>query len=694
MTWGTDGFRWPVTRQGGALLSVQGQAAAASFTSLVAESVTGVSLYLSRVTDAPAVDVEVWTEAALVAAPVTNTFRPNEDVAQSSIVTQSGAATGLWDSVDSTTRDIGKYLSCPGGVHGWYAFRVGSAGFAATAVSAVRLFLVVEATSSSGSVGVLTLSVESGSDSEVVLTSVVSPSDGAQTLSVELTQNPLTGAAWTVADIAAFDATSDLRVDVGQSSGPLRIYQAWMEVDSIAGTAARGRAIPAGDGWVSVTFDAAWAKAAGAVYYVVLRKTNTAGQCVWNALDSEAACPQAGWASWRPALRADGVVADMGEASTAAHAVVLTTATGSSSDSQPYARLNREPIYGGRTVSQDLVGSPSAGFVAQVLAGVSGEPDAPLTVTYGTATATLDPEELVEAPRSLREVGVNLSAVVTASTLSWSSAASEGSGWEVAVLDSVGAPSAGAAGFGGAGDAGTAAGTRSTDTDVPHHIAAVPATITGVTATGATEGVTLTWGTTGLTTNFARYVITRGTAVVAYLTDRTITAWTDSEARIGIAETYTVQVENSDGVTSLPSAPASAAAAGACVRLVTNHDPAVNMDDFPAVGEPSLTFQTSRRVSYAQGRDYALVARGREDWGATWSIDLAPVDFPRWDEAFDALRGIAAADVPHLTLLFTDGSRWFVEFNTSAGTYPFLNRATATGELVEVAAHPTPVTIS
>lgn len=506
-TSGLTGLEWPVVKQTGTLLSTENAGAAAEFDSSATETIDTVAVYLDRVTGAPQLRLDIFDVSNLPETVQTDTFRPNEDVAINAVRDDGGGSTNLWAAIDETTLDTSDYLTSSGGTN-TYTFRVASTGGltpTSPRVGKVRVKVVVENTTSSEDYAFnvkLDIGAATYTSDNLPSGSSTSKSDGVTTITFEWADNPDTGDAWTESDIQTFDSTWEVRFEVGDTSTTWRLYQAWMEVDSTETPAATGTLTPTADGWATCTLDSSWSKSTSTTYAVVLVKTNSDGQVVWTALDSEAACPHVSWVSYRPTVSATSVLTALGDSRTPAHPVVMNVSGGSSSaDSQPYATLDREAVYTGRTVEQEITPStsPTVGWATIVAAKQAATADASLTVKVKRrsddaqqgGTWTVADSDVTDDPRRLRQLDGNLASTgsLSASTqyyIEMASTATSGAGWEVAVLNSQSAPdSADADGFGGTTDAATVDTTEDTSTDAPAAVGTVPTSVSGFTATAS-----------------------------------------------------------------------------------------------------------------------------------------------------------------------------------------------------------------
>lgn len=684
MTWNPSGssqalgLEWPVTRQGGVRLSAPGDSAAAKFTSSGAQTVTGVQVYLSRVLGSPRIKVRAIPTSSIPETVTTNTYRPNEDVSLTAASGWTGVPTdtagSLYTNIDEATLDTADYVTTS--ASGPAYVRVNSGAATLSNITAVRVKAVVG--SSNGTSNWIPYVSIGGVDYAGAKT-FVSASDGPTTVVHEWLTNPATGAAWTQADVRAFDTTDEIQVrtDPATIDGIQFIYQKWIEVDTATSAPVFGLVSPTAAGWATVTFGSSWSKANATEYLLVMSKENADGEAIWSALDSGDACPHVSWASTRPTLTDAGLVSAVGSAATQSHPIILTVAGAAAADSQPYATLAREGVYSGRTVEQEFTPSSARtyGNLAVVVARQGATVGADLLLKLKRrsddmqmgGTVTLTEDDVDTTVRSLREVfGAMASTAALSSGVQYyveaSSTAPDGSGWEVAVLDTEGQGAS--AGMGGTTDAATVAGTQDTDRDAPLPVHAAPATITGVTATETGTGANLhalvEW-TTSAETNFEAYLIYRGGELIATETTKATVSFPDYEARAGVEESYTVVQRTTYGTMSLASTAALVTlTAPALSRFTSNQDPSLNVELLLLPPLSRSRFQ-DRNEYEPLGADHVKVHRGSQARGYAFDLKLevegAELD---GDALFTDLLNAAQADVSHVALITAWGDRHFV----------------------------------
>lgn len=718
-----EGCAWPVTQQGGRLLSVAGNAGLARFTSSAAETIDALHLPLTQVVAGQTLRCEVREWASIPPTVSTDTFAPNEDVNQNGWTSDDGT-TPVYEHIDEASLDTSDYIDAE--VGSAYLFQVASSGgVSSDRVTVLRIVVVCECQTRGGSTHV-DVAVRLDDDGDGVADSDydsdnhpdgvdVDDSDGQVTLLFEWARYPLTGARWTDAQVQLFD-TGEAGASINAPSGhdALRVFQMFMEVESYPSPAAEGAVSPSSGGWKRVPLDSSWSKADSTEYGVLVLSRSSDGQVVWPSLDSGEACPHAGWSSYVPSVDG-GVIDAVGEESTAVRPLILETSGGSASvDSQPYAQLVRESVHSGRTVEQEVTpgSSLTAGWVRLVAAcHPDTEDDLEVEVRKRSddsvvGAIAVSPGDLPDpdSPRKLQQVDGPLDSTGTVSGQHYvhlSSTEPEATGWEVAVLDADSPPvSAESAGFGGDTDQATVDGSEDDDLDVPAIIAERPSAPTGFTATAGTAEVSLSWDATSLGSSFDRYLVWRNGYVIAEVTDESITALTDTGALMGVEETWAIQVRDTDGVVSAKAtdtATAEVLASGSGSHRVTSlHDPTVNVGLRASADQ--MTWRFPNRVSQQRqmGRDGHRVLRAKRGKAEVLEITAnLGVGKPEQDRAlFDDLLALRDADVPHLTLTTIWGHRMLCAVRVDEGSErQIADWGQATVRLVSVGERPTPVVI-
>lgn len=734
------GLAWPVIRQGGSPLIAQGHIGLATFDSASAETISKIHAYLTDVEGSAALRLDVWDKAELPSNITTDTFRPNEDQSvetgsSNTVEDEGGNATpGLYQSIDEADLDKSDYIQFrENGQDAGPKYRMnfGSGAFSLPAgkrIEAIRMYVVVELATDNRKGALLVPAVRdgqtSGANTQTFLQGwTIAQDDGVVTFSWEL-KSRSDGSDWTEAEIQAFDSTNWLEVNLnggplsGESAVVLRIYQAWVEVDYASQPKATAFETVDADGWKVFDLDADWSKASGVTYALSLVKRNTSGNCVWPILDSDGDCPHFGWASLPDARsNAKARIESLGDAGTGTYPAILETSGAAASDeSQPYATMAREDIYSGRTVEQEFTAdrNDAIGW-AEVVVSHHPETAEPLKVRLKkrsddseVGTYTIEPDTLPD-PQSPRKLQVSADTFDNVSEppadrtidlvqyyIECSSAAAEATPWEVSVLSMESPPlSAETIGFGGTTDVATVDGTEHTDRDAPIIVAEIPSQVADFAASAGTAQVSLSWTATALGASFDRYLIERDGDVIAEITDESVTSFVDTGALQGVAETWAIQVKDTDGVTGQRAeATATAGKASGTHRLTSLHDSTVDMSLRASTSGMTWKFNEERAITRQMGRDGARVQRATKGLGE--ELEISAVLQNADDRAlFDGLLAARDADVPHLVLTTLWGRRMYCAVVVDQGNerqIATLGRATV--RLIEVATTPTPVVIS
>lgn len=705
-----EGLAWPVTVQGGRLLSVAGNAGLAQFDSSVTETISKVHAHVDQVVSGASLRCIVRSQ--LDQPVVTDRFAPNNDVFDDpqSWEQEDGDTTDIYLSVEEDTLDTSDWVKPTSTTAGWRANYNTSGGLTTTdpVIGEVRIHFVMEVISGTGE-----LNVRASTLGKQVSSGAISPTDGQVTIEAVLTDEDSDVSESDITDLSS-GINTFVEFDNNEASADIRVYQVWLEVDSQDGPLGDGTATVQDAGWVA--FDiGSWSKADATEYYIVVNKTNADGRCVWPLLDSGAECPHVSWVSRIPTM--DGsLIESVSDTADAVHPIVLETDTGAVSvDSQPYARLSREPVHSGRTVEQEVTpgSSLTAGWVRLVaachpdtaddlVAEVRKRSDDSVVGTLNVAPDDLpDPD----SPRKLQQVDGPLDSTGSVDTtqhyVHLSSTEPSGTGWEVAVLDADAPPvSAESAGFGGTTDRATIDGTEDDDLDAPVVFAARPSAPSGFTASagsGAGEA-DLSWTTTSLGGSFDRYLVWRGDHVIAEITDESITALTDTGALQGVEETWAIQVQDTDGIVSAKATDTATASvlSDGSHRVTSLHDPAVNLSIRAAADQ--MTWRFPDRVSQQRqmGRDGHRVLRAEKGKGEVLEITAnLGVGQPEQDrDLFDGLLALRDADVPHLTLTTIWGHRMLCAVRVEEGSErQIADWGQATVRLVSLGDRPTPAIV-
>jgi hypothetical protein len=217
--------------------------------------------------------------------------------------------------------------------------------------------------------------------------------------------------------------------------------------------------------------------------------------------------------------------------------------------------------------------------------------------------------------------------------------------------------------------------------------------------------VLLDW-TTSVEASFGYYEVQRSLdggaswEVIAYITDQADSDFSDYEGTRGVLASYRVrQVQFPLAVPGPWSATVTATplARNCEVLFVSNEQPALNVGYDDQTPRTYTFLDAERAVLYPifqRNRQVAL--QPTELLGDRWEMQLVinavTTPTPVGRRLFDAIEAIARADLPHVTVLDSDGNRWIALVQVSQGE----RRETgalylANVAVTEVATSPTPV---
>lgn len=173
----------------------------------------------------------------------------------------------------------------------------------------------------------------------------------------------------------------------------------------------------------------------------------------------------------------------------------------------------------------------------------------------------------------------------------------------------------------------------------------------------------VTWSATSLTTTFYRYIVSRlaadgaGWDPLAHIYTKATTTFDDWAARRSLEEQYRVQVEDTNGITSVPS-PAVPITLDASFRhlIVCNHDPSLNMELDVDVPQTIQMPDSVAVVEIDGGASQVFRERNRRRRLQWLGHILSTGDYGPaiWDQLLAAVDG----DVPHLSVLDPWGNRY------------------------------------
>lgn len=190
--------------------------------------------------------------------------------------------------------------------------------------------------------------------------------------------------------------------------------------------------------------------------------------------------------------------------------------------------------------------------------------------------------------------------------------------------------------------------------------------------------VLTSWDPTTLGVDFEQYEVQRIDSIdnvtwqtVAKIPDEALSRFSDTEARIGVLETYRVRVVRADGTASAWSGPVSATAAvsGTGYTFTTNERPSLNVgypDVHGDIAVRDYRFPDASEVTFARlyGRDLQVAFRSPHDRGVTFVRRLllaalaAPVEGVG-PPAAAALRELSREPLAYVCVRDHDGNRWF-----------------------------------
>lgn len=588
---GVLGVEWPVTVESAYAVDSPSKAMGAALVSSGAESIDKQSVYVDAVSGTAKYVMEVRPVTATESPDVsTSTFRPNEDVVETDLFLQTGVGATVgtsYPAIDDSTLDLTDFLEARTYPNEW-AGRVaaGSGNLTSKQILTVRLHYVVKTVGDPTFAALFYATLNIGG---VKYTSPFQNADATQReLTFEWEYNPSTGLPWTIADIEAFDVSDEIGfITSGAGSNYTRIYQGWMEVDHVPEQrVAVGGTTISTIGWTEFnlstpTAGTSYSKANTTEYVTSVRRLYGTGTCSFRYLDSLADAPNGHHGYAVQFSGADGRLLELGAEFTRAFSLLLTTtAPATSADSQPYVTRTLAGVYSGHNVESEFTGvAANYGVVKLVVAAQAGLPSADLHVkirnrTGGTqigTTMVFTPAELTGTPTALREITLMMAAAALPAAQCYievTSAAPNGEGWVVVVLDTTGTGSS--ATFGGTSNVATVGGVEDNDTDVAFVVAQIPTAPTNLAVTtevadNGHEYIRATWDQTGLSANFDHYELERndsdeGWQTIAKPTTELVEEFDDYESRRGIEASYRLRVVHVNGIASAYTATASGTA--------------------------------------------------------------------------------------------------------------------------------------
>lgn len=465
-----------------------------------------------------------------------------------------------------------------------------------------------------------------------------------------------------------------------------------------------------------------WAKADNTTYTYVLRRIPeignpddptagplgaSVGNVSWQYLDDQAAGVPATMlaAAYAPTLDVGGTIVELGDPLVRARSLHLkTTGAVGSVDGLYRSRISYVPTTP-PDESQGLTTAAATTYDAVAfvvgIVDAANPPSSDLLVRVrrtsdnvqmgGDGTLTLAEFEALEQSTQGYAVAVVEFAVApslaatTAYYVEWESADIAAEGWEVPYLGFVTGSAFGAASMGGTTDRVRVLATGEADDfamlliEYPPAVADLAATVEQQALPGDgtncsvdyLEYVALTW-TASVFADFSAYEIERsfdgGTTweQIAVLTSIAAEAFDDYEGLRGVEASYRIrQVAYALDIAGPWSATVTATpdAVDCEVLFVSNEQPALNVAYIDEGGERVYELQDAERaVLYPiVDRDGQVALQPSEHLGDRWAMQLvvhAIAEPSPGRTIFDALEDLSRADLPHVTVLDSDGNRW------------------------------------
>lgn len=495
---------------------------------------------------------------------------------------------------------------------------------------------------------------------------------------------PWTRAAWTIADVEAFDdAVADAEAGwifgaTGTTQSLPVIFRGELIVTHAAAdprVAVGSLLDPVGTGWYRVEMRApatgavsAWSKFTLARYLIVGRRRTGGGFASWRYLDSGESMPH-NWQSGRPPVdpayyRLAGLETgdplDFGDLDrTGGYAIALQRDDDAiSTDSQPYWSISDEWCFVDttQTLEQEITtpaGNRAYPYVQAMVALADDDVTANLTVTLRArsapntviATATITPDDLDDAPTIFQRAGVffTVAPTLTGATqyfLRFTATADARAGWRVQVLSASTlnnpgtAPVGLAAATAGAGTDQLTVGSTEydyLDAAVTLHTTPVAPANFAATEEGevdCVDWVNLDWDATALGDDFHAYEIQRSSdggatwECVRRITTEATETFEDHYAPRNVTSTYRLRVIRTDHSPSLWVTDTAAPAMSCCGWVFASNDTTHGPFWFDGVGPHAYDFVEVVDTVRLHGRDLQVAVRESEDRGDRWKATL------------------------------------------------------------------------
>lgn len=691
------GVEWTPTVESVAPLTTTASCVAWKVASTVAETIS--TIYVPHTWSGPSsgfgklvVDVYDLADTGAGDTPTTTRYAPNEDKAIYNVYAPTSSSWGSTLTLgngytkidDGAAFNDSDWLAFPGGAYLRMAFATsGFTGRPASVSFDVRVFGYV------GQAGKLVVALYNNTTRVSTLATISPPADGAdwptgfRTYRIgPFTTNPLTGVAWTAADITGFDSGSNLLIQLEAAPGSTAVSWLSMIVESgsdkrvATGSIATQTSLPSGvQTNLPVTLASNWSKSTSTDYLLVARRLDDPAGAAQALIPQvvtlgTATCPHGQGISYSSTLDANGLLSAVGAAD-ATRTVPFwlgTSGTAQSVDSQPYWDLAVRACHTSSTLRQGITGASAQAYKPiRVLLG--GSPNADLAIRVkkvsddlavgGTAVltaATLAAASTVgtitdatwgQVP--LRSMTVDLGSAATLATATayyaeLTSTAGAATPWLVAMLDATASHAlSGNQTYGGTAQQATVAGTGVPAGDLVVLVAASPAAPSSITVTKTTStinGTSVDWADIdwvsggSLGTAFSRWEVERSEdsgstwAQIATITTEATVTFADYEGRRNVAAKYRVRAVRSDGVasdwTTQSNTVTPAASSGAWALFTSNADPTVSVGYSPDGSTAEITLPSADEVVFLalHDRDYTAAFIPLEERGIRWQFTL------------------------------------------------------------------------
>ena len=448
-------------------------------------------------------------------------------------------------------------------------------------------------------------------------------------------------------------------------------------------------------------------------------------------------------AAYAPGLDTNGAIVALGPALTRGRSLILRTTAPTGSVDGIYGELSEAFPNSPPTLRQQVTTTVAQTYDSAMFVVGLADPELPpagdLTVRVrrfaddvqfggdGTLTVAEFQAATISAQGWARvRVPLAAPAVLAAATqyyLQWEAVEPEGTGWKIAYGEfPIAFGPFGQASFGGTADALQlfAVGIPNPAFDAWAMLVNEPAQIVGLTATlqqqplpgdgtdcsvDDLDYVALDW-TTSVEAQFGAYEVQRsldgGTTweTIAIITDQADSEFDDYEGTRGVLTSY--RVRQTQFVLEVPGPWSATVTATPLPRdcevlFVSNLDPSLNVGYNDQTPRTYTFLDADRAVLYPIfERDRQVALQPTERLGDRWEMELVinavATPSPVGRRLFNAIETIARADLPHVTVLDSDGNRWIALVQVSQGVRREPGALyLAAVAVTEVATAPTPV---